>query len=76
MVGSSMSDAERRAWNRVIGVGFVIVVGGSAALIAFANGAALSWALAIGVLGLLTGLGLVWYLSTLSMGTGARRRER
>lgn len=73
MVGSSISEEERRAWNRVLGIGFVFVVGGSCGLIAFANGASLLQAVAVGAVGLLAGVGLAWYLSTLSMGS---RRER
>lgn len=76
MVGSSISDEERRAWNRVLGVGFVLVVGGSAGLAAFANGASLAETAALAVLGFATGLALLWYLSTLSMETGRARRGR
>lgn len=71
-----MSAEERRAWNRVIGVGFVFVVGLSCALIAVASGAGLVGAAISGSLGLVVGLGLVWYLSRLSMPTDGGRRRR
>lgn len=67
MVRSSISEAERRAWNLVIGVGFVTVVAGSAGLMAFAGGATLVETGAVASLGFLTGLGLLWYLSRLSI---------
>lgn len=78
MVRSSISEEERDAWNRVLGVGFVGTVGGSAGLMAFANGASLEATAALVVLGLVAGLGLVWYLSTLSVRSrgGRERRER
>lgn len=76
MVSSSISEAERRAWNLVIGVGFVAVVAGSAGLIAFAGGATPLETGAVASLGLVTGLGLLWYLSRLSIDrTGGRDRD-
>lgn len=78
MVRSSISEAERRAWNRVLALGFVGVVGGSAGLMALAGGASLLEAAAVAIPGLVVGTGLVWYLSTLSMseGNGREHRER
>lgn len=67
MVGSSISEAERRVWNRVLGLGVVLVVGTSSALLAFAGDATLPEIAAVTVLGLATGTLLVWYLSTLSV---------
>lgn len=76
MVRTSISDAERRAWNRVIALGFVLVVGGSAGLTAFFGGASLVETAALTGLGLVTGTGLVYYLSTLSMEPSGRREHR
>jgi len=77
MVRSSIDEAERRAWNRVLGIGFVLVVGGSAALSALAGGATLVEAALVTAVGLAVGAGLAWYLSTLSTTSGGREhRER
>lgn len=78
MVRSSISEAERRAWNRALGLGFVLLVGGSGGLIAVAGDADLDETLAVTVLGLATGAVLLYYLSKLSTGgsVGREHRER
>jgi len=76
MVRSSISEAERRTWNRVLGLGFVLLVGGSAALMTLTGGASLLETAAVGGLGLATGTGLVYYLSTLSTDRGVEREHR
>jgi hypothetical protein len=76
MVRSSISEEERRAWNRVLGVGFVVVVAGSAALSAVAGGATLAETALVTGVGLTMGTGLAWYLSTLSTTGGADREHR
>ena len=76
MVSSSITEAERRAWNLVIAVGFVGVVAGSAGLMALAGGATLVETGAVAVVGLLTGLGLLWYLSRLSIDRDGGRELR
>lgn len=70
MVRGSLTDEEQDAWNQVLGLGFVLFVGGSATLTSLANGASLLEAAVITVGGLLVGLGLVYYLSSLSVDTG------
>lgn len=78
MVESSISEAERRAWNLVIAVLFVAVVAGSAGMMALAGGATLLETAAVTSLGFVTGLGLTWYFSRLpidrSSGRDLRRR--
>lgn len=78
MVRSSISEAERRAWNRVLGLAFVGTVGGSAGLMGLANGASLAVTAGLVGFGLLAGAVLLWYVSQLSMGTrtGRDHRER
>lgn len=76
MVGSSLSEAERRAWNRVLGLGVVLVVGTSSALLAFAGGATLPEIAAVTAVGGATGALLVWYLSTLTVERDREYRRR
>lgn len=76
MVRSSISEEERRAWNRVLGLGFVMVVAGSAALSALAGDATLVEAALVTGVGLTMGTALVWYLSTLSTPGGSNRDHR
>jgi hypothetical protein len=66
-----MSEAERRAWMRALGLGFVLVVGGSAGLMALANGASLLETGGLTAVGLVSGTGLVYYLSSLSSEFGS-----
>jgi len=76
MVGSSLSEEDQRAWNRVLGIGFVLVVGGSSSLAAFANGGTMIETAGLGMLGLATGSGLLWYLTSLSLSNGVKRERR
>jgi hypothetical protein len=76
MVGSSISEEDRRAWNRVIGIGFVAVVGGSAGLIGLANDAPLTVVAGLTAGGLVVGVALVYYLASLSMDSGPDREFR
>lgn len=79
MVRGSLTKEEQDAWNRVLGLGFAVVIGGSATLMALFNGATLVETAGVSAGGLVVGLGLVYYLSTLSMDTGRDpdwKRER
>lgn len=62
MVGPSISGEKRKTGNRVLGVGFVAIVGASSALIAFNGGASLTEVALVGASGLVVGALLLLYL--------------
>lgn len=71
MVGPSMSDEEYDAGLNRLRVGFVALVGGSAALVALANGGSLAVAAVALVAGLALGAVLVWYLGSILPSSGS-----
>ncbi|MCO8267117.1 hypothetical protein ACOZ4B_05435 [Haloferax prahovense] len=62
MVGSSMSDEETRLANNRIKIGFVLLVGASAGLVAVQAGATLVQGAIALLAGLAVGGLLTWYL--------------
>ncbi|ELZ99276.1 hypothetical protein [Haloferax sulfurifontis] len=62
MVGSSMSDEETRLANNRLKIGFILLVGVSAALVAVQAGATLLQSAIALVAGLVIGGLLTWYL--------------
>ncbi|WP_424006180.1 hypothetical protein [Haloferax denitrificans] len=62
MVGSSMSDEETRLANNRLKIGFTLLVGVSAALVAMQAGATLLQGAIALVAGLVIGGLLTWYL--------------
>ncbi|EMA04799.1 hypothetical protein [Haloferax denitrificans] len=62
MVGSSMSDEETRLANNRLKIGFTLLVGVSAALVAVQAGATLPQSAIALVAGLVIGGLLTWYL--------------
>ncbi|WP_135534270.1 hypothetical protein [Halostella pelagica] len=66
MVGPSLSDEEREQKRKRLMAGFVLLVGGSAGMIAVQGGADLGSVAAVTVAGLLLGLVLVYYLATIA----------
>lgn len=77
MVDSTLTDEKRRLWNRLLGALFVLIVGGSAGLMALEGGGSPLEVAGVSVVGILFGAGLAWYL--VSLRTSAReirRRQR
>ena len=62
MVGSSLSTGERQYWGSLLRLGFVLLVGLSAGLIAFQGGGSLPEVGVIGLLGTCAGVGMLRYL--------------
>lgn len=62
MVGGTITEAERRTWNRLLKVGFVLLVAGSAMLVALAGGATPPEIALIGAMSLLFAVILLRYL--------------
>ncbi|ADE02610.1 MULTISPECIES: hypothetical protein [Haloferax] len=62
MVGSSMSDEETRLANNRLKIGFILLVGASAALVAVQAGATLVQAAVALLCGVVIGGLLTWYL--------------
>lgn len=58
-----MSEEERRAWNAVLKGGFVLLVAGSAALIAVQGGATPVEIGGVALFGAIFGVLLLWYLA-------------
>ena len=66
MVGPSLSDAERERQRRAVKTAFVLVVGLSGGLVALSGNASPALIGAAVAGGLVVGIGLVWYLSSIS----------
>lgn len=62
MVGPSTTDAERRSLRRVLLAAVALLVAASGGLVALQAGASASEAGAATLVGLLVGLGVVWFL--------------
>lgn len=67
MVRSSMSDEERQAWMAVLKGGFIMLVAGSAALIAVQGGAELLEIAGVTLFGAVFGALLLWYLTRMGV---------
>lgn len=74
MVGPSLSEDERRRrWN-LLKAAFVLLVGGSAGMIAVQGGADLLSVAVVGLAGLLLGAVLIYYLSSIAPDPQSGRR--
>jgi ammonia channel protein AmtB len=76
MVGPSISDEEKERKRKRLMAGFVLLVGGSAGMIAVQGGAGPVSVAAVTVAGLLLGVVLVYYLSSIApSGPSGPRRD-
>jgi lysozyme family protein len=73
MVGSSLSDDERRAANKSLRALFILLVGVSAGLVAFSGGATPIQSGVAATAGFVVGGVLLWFL--VRMGRQIRRRN-
>jgi hypothetical protein len=77
MVGSSLSSHDMQYFRSLVRVGFVALVGLSAALTAFQGGASLVEVTVIALLGACAGVGLLRYLLWMDVAWNeSRRRQR
>lgn len=66
MVGPSLSEEDKEASRTRLKAGFVLLVGGSAGMIAVQGNASLPSILAVVAAGIVLGLALVYYLSAIA----------
>lgn len=70
MVGPSTTEAERRTLRRRLLAGVALLVAASAGLVALQAGASVTEAAVATLLGLVVGLGVVWFLDRLGKEMG------
>ena len=74
MVGPSLSEADRQKRRNRLKAAFVLLVGASAGMIAVQGGADLVSVVVIAVVGLLLGVVLIYYLSSIAPDPQSGRR--